>query len=364
MGQYTSNHDTGQYDDCQHVIEQVEYRQVPEGPCGRVAKQTDLQHFREIGGPLKVWSWLRPIDYFFADQLEDFDIVHVCAATNGNHRIVAASKAAGCNVVLSTVMDAPFNRWLRLTAEFSERLVGRLTGWEVHTSQLQLQSALRNADGLIALSRVQRDPPISGYQIPEDRVSIIPNGIAPRFISADPASLGDTYDFPRPWVVCVAPVSEYKNQLGLIEALKDTRIHAVLAGEAPDTQRHYLARCLADPFRASNVGLLDYYGEFLPALYAAADACVLISQREVMSLSILEALAADSPSVVTKWHSLDLPERDSVIKFVDPSDPAAVTGLLKGAAAIPPGTRADTVRQFSWAIVGAEIMSLYQELLA
>lgn len=166
----------------------------------------------------------------------------------------------------------------------------------------------------------------------------------------------------------MAAASEYKNQLGLIEALKDTGIHAVLAGEAPDTQRRYLARCLADPFRGSNVGLLDYYGEFLPALYAAADACVLISQREVMSLGILEALAADTPSVVTKWHSLDLPERDGVIKFVDPSDPAAVraavTGLLKGVAAIPPGTRADTVRQFSWASVGAEIMSLYQELLA
>lgn len=298
------------------------------------------------------------------DRLEDCDIVHVFGAVNGNHRIVEAAKAAGCKVVLSTVMHPPFTARDRRLAEFGGGVLGRLTGWKVQSSYAQLKSALDGADRIVALGAVERDMLANGYGVFGDRIVAVPNGISQRFFDADARLFTDLHDLPRPWVACVASVSPYKNQKTLVEAMAGTDVHVVIAGPVLSEFNAYLESCIAEP-HVTYVGLINYSDDLLPALYAAADAYVLPSLSEVMPLGVLEALAADTPAVVTLNQSLDLAEKPGVLRFVDPQDRAGILRSVQQMlddTARQDGVCADYVRQYKWDSVADDIIGIYREL--
>lgn len=300
-----------------------------------------------------------------SDRLNDFDIIHLFSVANGNHRVVEAARSAGVPVVVSPVLHPPWTAWDRRKAEWCERIVGRLTGWMVSTTYRQFATALQGADRIVALGPVEKTLIAEGYGVEAAKVAIVPNGIADPFFAADGTLFREAQGIAGPFVLSVASVSPYKNQLGLAKALRDVDVGVVLIGECAAAQQGYLQAC-RDILgaRLVHVAPLAHDDPVLASSYAAATVFALPSQTEVAPISVMEALAAGTPVVLTRNNSLGLPGDAETLAEVDPADTgairAAVVRLLDKPA---PAERCRAVVDgMTWTAVAQKLQAIYRDL--
>src|SRR4051812_40997987 len=78
----------------------------------------------------------------YRELLSAFDLVHVFSAVNGNHRIVQFAKAFQLPCVMSPLIRPYWTKSLGRRAALGERIVGRLTKWNVDTEYRQISTAL------------------------------------------------------------------------------------------------------------------------------------------------------------------------------------------------------------------------------
>lgn len=294
------------------------------------------------------------------ERLDSFDLVHVYAVINGNHRIVERARSMGVPVVLSPLVRPYWTRRLARRADLVDRVMGRATAWTVGTEYRQILSGLQAADRCVALGTAEKIALQQAFGIAAERIDVVPNGIPARFFKADPAPFLRAHGLQPGFVLCVAAINPHKNQLGLANALRGSGHTLVLVGECPADQQDYLQQLLALP-HVRHVGALAYDDPLLPSAYAAAGVMALVSQSEVMPLSVLESLAAGRPAVMTRHHCMDMNGLQAVVVEVEPEDEkainAAVTQMLtRAASAEDCRTR---VRHLTWDAVAAELIETY-----
>lgn len=300
------------------------------------------------------------------EKFTDYDVVHVFAAFNSNHRIVLQARSDGVPVVLSTILNPPFTRWEGLRARLLDRALGRLTNWEVTTSYRQIQMALDGADRLVVLGSVERDIVVDSYGIDAAKVTIIPNGIGEEFFSADPQPFHDRYRPARPFVLHVGNVGDVKNQLGLVRALRGLAVDVVLVGHAGQAAAGYLKSCLDEGgAQVRYLGELEH-GPMLASAYAAAAVFALPSRHEGMPNSVLEALACDRPVVMTRNHTMDMELPADVIRQVDADDRQAIRSAVEQflGSDLPTGRARSVVQALSWGAVARQLDQAYREVMA
>ena len=299
------------------------------------------------------------------DRFKDYDLVHLFAPYNGNHRIVEQAKADGLPVVISTILNPPFSKWEGVRSNFLNKVVGKLTHWTLTTSYQQVVTALSLADHLIALGEVERQMLIDGYGMPAHKTSIVYNGIGEEFFCATPNAFNDKYSIPHPFVLHTGLIGDTKNQLGLIRSLKSENVHIVLVGNSNQASDEYLQTCKREGGdRVHYLGELPH-GELLASAYAAADIVAVPSRHEGMPNSILEGLASDKPVVLTNNHTIDFALPPTVAAEVNSSDDQAihdaVMRLLNNRPA--PGQARSVVQSLSWSKVAEKLESIYKPLL-
>jgi glycosyltransferase involved in cell wall biosynthesis len=146
-------------------------------------------------------------------------------------------------------------------------------------------------DRVIAVTRRQIAP-LAGLGYRRERIEVIANGV---FDSASPpAASQDSGDFT---VLCAARLEPEKGVGVFIRAVAAARrsrpaIRGLVAGDGPERER--LERLAA----GSGVELLGVR-ENVAELMAAADAVALTSEAEALPMSVLEAMAAARPVIVT-----------------------------------------------------------------
>lgn len=299
------------------------------------------------------------------ERLADFDVLHVFSASNGNYRIVETARELGVPVVLSPLLPPSWDRASAWRARLADRLAGRLTEWMVQTSYAQTRRALQLADVVIALGEAERDAIVHGFDLPATSIRVLPNGINPHFFTAN----GDLFlretGIAGPFVLVVGSISPYKNQLGLAQALAGAGVPVVLIGAAPREQQAYLQQLLDLP-HVSWLGALDHADPLLASAYHAAAVAALPSQGEVFPLSVLEALAAGTPVVMTAHSALDLPDSAFALRKVRWDDgPAQRQAVLQLLALAPERLRVRAlVERFTWERVAAQIADCYVQLHA
>ena len=299
------------------------------------------------------------------ERLADFDVLHVFSASNGNYRIVETARELGVPVVLSPLLPPSWDRASAWRARLADRLAGRLTEWMVQTSYAQTRRALQLANVVIALGEAERDAIVHGFDLPATSIRVLPNGINPHFFTAN----GDLFlretGIAGPFVLVVGSISPYKNQLGLAQALAGAGVPVVLIGAAPREQQAYLQQLLDLP-HVSWLGALDHADPLLASAYHAAAVAALPSQGEVFPLSVLEALAAGTPVVMTAHSALDLPDSAFALRKVRWDDgPAQRQAVLQLLALTPERLRVRAlVERFTWERVAAQIADCYVQLHA
>lgn len=298
------------------------------------------------------------------DKLADFDLVHIFSAINGNHRIAEQAKAIGKPVITSPLIQPHWTRALGRKAHWLESLVGRLTHWEVKTEYRHIRSCLENSDKLVALGSLESRCIIEAFDIPPTRIEIIPNGIPERFFTADLQLFQSSTGIAPGFVLCAASINPYKNQAGLVSALKDLDIRIVLIGPCLEANRRYLDSMTAQP-NVTYLGSLAHDDPLLAAAYAAAGLFCLPSQSEVMPLSVMESLAAGTPVVMTRHHGMDLGGFKHLVQEVSPSDGAAIRAAVEHFLKNPPESAAcqAAVQHLTWDAVGTALLTCYNQLM-
>lgn len=297
-------------------------------------------------------------------RLSDFDLVHVFSAINGNYRIVEQAHAIGVPVVVSPLIRPHWTRGLGWIARRLESVVGRTTGWSVSTEYRQIESCLKKADALIALGTIERNSIISAFGILSEKIHVIPNGVPSRFYTADPGLFCEKYKIAPGFVLSVATISPHKNQLTLASALKDSEKEIVLIGPCLPTDQNYL-RSILSFSHIRYIGPIDYEAPLLPSAYSAASVFCLPALSEVMPLSVMEALATDTPVVMTRHHCMDISSMRECIYEIDPKNPEDIKrGIHHFEENRPaPEVCQSSVSAYQWNSVAKAILDCYNEVL-
>ena len=301
------------------------------------------------------------------DDFAKFDIIHVFCLAHANYAIVETARQKTVPVVISPVIHPPFSKWQRLLADLCDRVTGRLTNWTVQTTYGLNRGALHSADLVVTLGKEEQRIVIEGYGVARQKVAIVPNGISRGFFLAEPSLFVDKFGIGNDFILNVASISEYKNQLGMIAAAMPLDCDVVLIGPCSADNEPYLARCKSlVGSRVHYLGPMYPDAPLLPAAYAAAKVFVLVSQTECAPISVLEALAAGTPAVLTRNNSLDLPSGAALVRTVSPRNRLeirrAISLLLQDS---PSGSVcSEAVSAYSWENTAKALKKLYSRIEA
>jgi len=173
---------------------------------------------------------------------------------------------------------------------------------------------------------------------------IVPNAADPdTFASAPDEATGG-----RRGVLCVGRIEPRKNQLALLEALRDSRIRLTVVGQAGRFSRHFAERCrrIAGPD-------VRFVGQCpaaeLRGLYRAARVHVNVSWYETPGLASLEAALCGCNIVVTPGGCTREYFGDDAY-YCRPDNPQSIRVAVETALAAGsnPDLAARVAREFNW----------------
>jgi glycosyltransferase involved in cell wall biosynthesis len=177
---------------------------------------------------------------------------------------------------------------------------------------LKLKNAVKQADGIIAISEQTKADAVRFLRVPPDKVRVVYQSVsvlyAQRASEAARLAIRERYSLHRPFVLNVSAFNERKNQLLLVHAYARIRTlvdhDLVLVGQGGRAKakvqayidRHQLGRW---------VRILDQVGfADLPTLYQCADLFVYPSRFEGFGIPIAEAMYARVPVLAARNSSL------------------------------------------------------------
>jgi len=240
---------------------------------------------------------------------------------------------------------------------------------------LMMPRFLRAADAVIAVSECTKRDAIRFYRIPEEKISVIYEGVNPRFRPADPetiAAVRARYNLPEHFILYVGTIEPRKNLTALLEAfhhlLATHDLRLVIVGKKGWLYEGFFRR-LRELGLGDRVIFTGYVpDEDLPAIYSAADLFVFPSLYEGFGLPVLEAMACGTPVICSNTSSLPEVAGDAAF-LVDPTDVCSLAGAMEQALTdehlrselMAKGL--ERARWFTWEKAAAKTLEVYRGVL-
>jgi len=205
-----------------------------------------------------------------------------------------------------------------------------------------------------------------GITLAPGQVAVVPVGVDPRELGhPDPRPFVRRHHL-RDFVLCVGRIEDLKNQLALVEALRNLPLPLVLVGGVNPAHRGYaraVRRALARTSRSVHVGGLQR--PMLLSAMAAAAVHVLPSWVETTGLVSLEAAACDC-AVVSTSHGYARATLGDDAQYCDPGDPVTITRAVERALERGPSLalKQRVMTQFTVDRAGRNVAEVYERVLA
>ncbi len=239
-------------------------------------------------------------------------------------------------------------------------------------------TAAHRASRILTVSEASKQDILRFFQIPDDKVTVIPNAIAEHFFEEPPpeqvARVRERYQLNGRFVMYAGNVKPHKNLDRLIEAfalLRQDTDHddlGLLISGSEISRYATLRRAVHRHNLHHHVRFLGYQSEqTLAALYRLADVFVFPSLYEGFGLPPLEAMASGTPVVASNVSSLPEVVGDAGI-LVNPYHAESIAdgirrvlddGVLRQDLSARGIARA---RSFSWPASIKRIRDIYHEV--
>jgi alpha-maltose-1-phosphate synthase len=249
-------------------------------------------HLRSVFGAIA-----RCVDFNTTYIDPDIQVVH-CHTWYSHFGGILAKLIYGIPLVLTVHSLEPLRPWKR------EQLGG---GYDF--SSWVEKTAIEMADAVIAVSRDTKADVLRLFDVREERIHVIHNGIDPhefRRVEATDALRHFGIDPKVPYVLFVGRVTRQKGIIHLVRAVRhfDLNFQVVIVGGAPDTPEieAEMKRVIADVCRhRSGVFWLDHISkrDVLLQLYSHAAVFCCPSIYEPFGIINLEAMACETPVVAS-----------------------------------------------------------------
>jgi len=252
--------------------------------------------------------------------------------------------------------------------------------WHRTYGRLALRGVTRAARAVIAISHATKRDLVERLGVPEERITVVPNGVDPAYApvptDSDPAlEVRRRYALPERFILTVGAIEPRKNLRRLFEALRrvaarpDARdvalIHAGPDGWLADDVPH-AAHAIAN----GRVRFLGYVSApDLAVLYGLAQCLAYPSLWEGFGLPVLEAMACGCPVLTSRVSALPELAGDAAL-LVEPTSVEEISdglgrlwsdGSLRALLARRGIERA---RQFTWERTARETLAVYHAALS
>jgi glycosyltransferase involved in cell wall biosynthesis len=207
---------------------------------------------------------------------------------------------------------------------------------------------------------------IEGLGIPRRKVTVVPNGVEPRFEFGDATLFKKKYGLEN-FILNVGHIGpQRKNMLNLIRALKQIDHPSVIIGKITDSA--YSRQCLEEAQEAKQIHIipgLDNTSEMLASAYAASSLFALPSQFETPGIAALEAALAGARIVITPYGGT----KDYFADLATYVEPTSVESIRDGIIAslnapVNPAIKQRMKDEFLWSRVAEKTLAVYRTVLA
>ncbi len=341
--------------------------------------ESTRHHLQKLGHHVEVSLAARP-------DVSRFDVVHVFNMQSGtmphSFRQIVHAKKCGKPVVLSTIywtqeelnsashaeiagqsgalrristlLKMPPRAWPLVARHAFEKFSN------VGQSCAQQKACLEMADALLPNTRAEQELLMRDFGAEKGKFRVIPNAADSKFFRADAAPFVEEFGMCD-FVLCVARVEPRKNQLRLVEALRELELPAVFIGKM-ETASPYVKACRA----AAGSGVLwinHLPHEQLAPAYAAAKVHALTSWYETPGISSLEAGLAGA-NIVSTARGGTREYFEDLAFYCEPDDPDSIRCAVKKAFAAPKNARLQNHIQenFTWERVAEMTSAVYADL--
>ncbi len=243
--------------------------------------------------------------------------------------------------------------------------------------QKVVPEAIASADVVATVSHEVSRTLIAHFQTPAEKLTVIPNGVAPHFRRiTDPILLNATrhkFALKHPLVLAVGTMEPRKNHLGLIKAFYQAQQKkhgpAMLAIAGGPGWLYEDTRKLVEELRLEKkVRFLGRVSDLeLVTLYSMTDVFAFPSFFEGFGVPPLEAMACGAPVITSNTSSLPEVAEDAAL-LVDPTNTeelaSAISRLLEDAQLREDLRQRgyERAEQFSWAASAQKMLAVYHRL--
>jgi glycosyltransferase involved in cell wall biosynthesis len=238
------------------------------------------------GMQFELFSWSEqktPADCFHFIGLPKY-LSRICS-------LVASSKRP---YVVTVLMGSP--RPARWRSAAWRRRVGSWIGWN-----REYHLALQRAKALIVLTHRDAAALADTFDIPLDRIRVVPVAVSELFFEARPNLWQSQYGRGR-FVLSVGAIQKRKNQLLLVNACNELRLPLVLIGKTLPGEEVYSEEVQRAINNNEKLGgrWVHCDDPVLASAYAACTIYVLLSSAETQPASVLQAMALKKPILLAE----------------------------------------------------------------
>jgi len=330
---------------------------------------------RELGVSARLW---RP----WEESLGQAKCLHLFGSLPEHLPLVEAARRADLPVLLSTITWFDWRSYWREPGSVLRR-VKAVAGFAARAACPRLPSWRRRlyhaVDMLLPNSNAEAAQLARYFEIPPQKLHIVPNAADPRFAAADPTPFLKLLDRQLSasaplevsaqiaegrFVLYVGRIEPRKNQLGLLKAMRGSGVPLVFLGDVvPGCDGYWKACCKAADPSAIFLPRLDHDDPLLRSAYAACGCLALTGWFETPGLAALEAAMTGTPLVLPRGGSAREYFGDEA-RYVAPDNLPGIRRAVLDALETP---RSDTVAKriqdtFTWKAAAAATLEAYRRV--